>query len=264
MSTEVAHLALRMHELALWLEETEALAAERHAFNTAPFGHSLVCIDPSSLAPGASLNRNRIYLHGNGTGLTKQGLTALMGKFRSRGVRRFFAWLSPGPGADEVREWLRQLSFTRVQWTRYPTLLHTATPQPLRDTGFEIRTADAADVAAARPWLGDNLMDGYVSTVGKPGFTHYLMFDGSRPIAAAALVKFADIGYLTYAETAASHRRRGAQSALIAHRVAAARALGCRHIVSQTLTLLADSLANLQRCGFREVYELEAYEYAEP
>ena len=104
-------------------------------------------------------------------------------------------------------------------------------------------------------------MEGFERTLGKPGFHHYLLLDTGRPIAVAALVKFGEIGYLTYAGTVERERRRGAQSALIAHRVAAAQSMGCTHIVSQTLTMLEDSFANLQRCGFREVYEQEVFEY---
>jgi hypothetical protein len=86
-------------------------------------------------------------------------------------------------------------------------------------------------------------------------------YDGARPIAAAALARFEEIGYLTYAGTVEKDRGRGAQSALIAHRVAVAKALGCEHIMSQTLTMLEHSHANLQRAGFREVYEQEVYEF---
>jgi hypothetical protein len=73
-------------------------------------------------------------------------------------------------------------------------------------------------------------------------------------------VKFNELGYLTYASTAAADRRRGAQLALIAHRIEVARSLGCAQVVSQTLTMLEHSFANLQRSGFREVYEQEVYE----
>jgi ribosomal protein S18 acetylase RimI-like enzyme len=254
-------LARRMHELTFWLESQEDLVPERLAFDRAPFGRSQISIDPTSVAPAASMNRNRICLYGADGGLTKRGLGGLVEKFESRGVRRFFAWLSPGPGADEVREWLRTLSFTQVKWTRYPTMLLTSAPEAPRAHGFEIRIVGAAEVAEAHATLGDTLMEGYLRTAGKPGFTHYLLFDAGKPNAAAALVQFGDLGYLTWAGTAESHRRQGAQTALIAHRVAAAQALGYRYIVSQTLTMLEDSFANLQRCGFREVYEQEAYEY---
>jgi GNAT superfamily N-acetyltransferase len=112
--------------------------------------------------------------------------------------------------------------------------------------------------------MGETIMDGYAESVGREGFHHYMAFDSSQPVAVAALVRFEDIGYLTYASTVESFRRRGAQSALIAHRVTQARALGCTQIVSQTLTMLADSFANLQRAGFREIYEQEVFELVRP
>jgi len=46
--------------------------------------------------------------------------------------------------------------------------------------------------------------------------------------------------------------------------VTQARALCCTQIVSQTLTMLADSFANLQRAGFREIYEQEVFELLRP
>ena len=85
-----------------------------------------------------------------------------------------------------------------------------------------------------------------------------------QPIAVAALVCFERTGYLTYAGTVASARRRGAQTALILRRIEDAQRLGCSLIVSQTLTMLRESLANLQKCGFREVYEQEVYASYEP
>jgi hypothetical protein len=94
----------------------------------------------------------------------------------------------------------------------------------------------------------------------KPGFHHFICYDDAVPIAAAALVTHHDVGYLTYAGTVESHRQRGAQSALIAHRVALAQSLGCAHIMSQTLTMLEHSLSNLRRAGFEEVFEQEVYE----
>jgi hypothetical protein len=59
--------------------------------------------------------------------------------------------------------------------------------------------------------------------------------------------------------TAEGDRRRGAQQALIAARVDLAKRLGADIIVSETITNLTSSLANLQRAGFRTVYETEVY-----
>jgi len=253
--------AWRMRELASWLESQECDPAERHEFDRAPQGRVFITLDPGSTAPAASFNRNRIYLCGADGGLTQSGLNEHLGIFEARGIPRVFAWLSPGPDLDRVREWLRSLSFSKVPWTRYPTMLLAADPEPVRPHSFEIRQVTAADFIAARAALGDAVMDGYADTVGKPGFLHYVLLDHARPIALAALVKFGEIGYLTYAGTIERERGRGAQCALIRHRVAAAQSMGCTHIVSQTLTMLEHSFANLQRCGFREVYEQEVFEY---
>lgn len=251
-----------MRELTSWLESQDGVPAERHEFDGPPHGRVLITLDAGSTAPAASFNRNRIYLCGAEGGLTENGLRTHVEMFETRGIPRVFAWLSPGPDIDLVREWLRALSFSKVQWTRYPTMLLAADPEPVRSHKFEIKhvTADAFNSASSA--LGDAVMDGYSSTLGKPGFFHYVLFDDARPIAVAALVKFGEIGYLTCAGTLETDRRRGAQSALIAHRIAAAKSLGCTYIVSQTLTMLEDSFTNLGRCGFREVYEQEVFEYA--
>ena len=87
-----------------------------------------------------------------------------------------------------------------------------------------------------------------------------MAFEGTLPVAIAALCLFEDFGYLMAARTAESHRKRGAQQALIAARVKQAERLGYSIQVSETLTMLEHSLRNLQRAGFREVYEKEVYE----
>lgn len=256
-------LARRMIELNTWLESLEAPDIERHEFDRAPFGRAHLTLDPSSTARAASLNRNRVCLCGADGGLTRDGLAELSAKFTARGIDRFFVWLSPGPRDAEVREWLEAMSFTRVKWTRYPTLLAEPAVQPRGQT-FDIRRIDVEDFNAARAALDSAAMEGYVRTLGNPGVHHYAAFDQGWPVAVAALAQFGEIGYLTYAGTVASARRRGAQTALIAHRVAVAQAMGCKLIASQTLTMLEDSFANLERGGFREIYEQEVYESPPP
>jgi len=269
VATEVAEatvqqLARRMRDLSVWLDAEKDIIADRLSCAGAPQGRAYVTLDPASTAPAASYNHNRIVLCGSEGGLTRDGLAQLVQRFTSRGIGRLFVWLSPGPELRAVREWLASLSFSRVPWTRYPTLLFTGPVQAPRPSPFQIREAGVAAFAAARTALGEAAMDGYARTLERPGMRHYIAYDGVRPIAVAALVSFAGIGYLTFAGTIEDDRRRGAQSALIAHRVAAAQAMGCTHIVSRTLTVLADSLSNLQRCGFREIFEQEVYEYLRP
>jgi ribosomal protein S18 acetylase RimI-like enzyme len=70
------------------------------------------------------------------------------------------------------------------------------------------------------------------------------------------------MAYLLSASTSEADRKRGAQQALIATRLARADKLGCAVRVSETLSILEHSLRNLQRAGFREVYEKEVYAWS--
>jgi N-acetylglutamate synthase-like GNAT family acetyltransferase len=258
---DTAALALKLRRLNSWIELQEACATvEVQRLAADPFGHAEITIEATATSPAASLNRNRIYLCGDGNGLSLSGLQQIVALFAARHIERYFVWLSPGPNMDVVRGWLGALGFNAVTWTRYPTLLHSSVAAQSQFSALEIRQVSVAEVARARPALGDAMMDGYLRTAGKQDFHHYMAFDSGQPIAAAALVQFESIGYLTYAGTIAAARRRGAQTALILRRLEDAQRLGCTQIVSQTLTMLRESFANLQRCGFREVYEQEVYE----
>lgn len=259
---DIPALALQVRQLNSWIEQQEERRLEVHRLEAVPFGHAEVSIDVHATSPVASFNRNRIYLCGDGTGLSLSGLQDIVALFEAQDIRRYFAWLSPGPNIDVVRDWLASLGFKRVVWTRYPTLLHSSVPAPTASSDLAIRQVDADEIARAGRLLGESMMDGYFNTAGKRGFYHYMAFDENQPVAAAALVKFEDIGYLTYAGTIPSARRRGAQTALILRRLDEATRLGCTRIVSQTLTMLRESFSNLQRCGFREVYEQEVYEWS--
>jgi L-amino acid N-acyltransferase YncA len=244
-----------------WLEQMDPYPNRtRQQFDGAPFGCAQVTIDPTSTEAAASFNRNRIYLCGRSGGVSHEGLTDLIDLFTAKGIKRAFVWLSPGPEMETVREWFRSLHLERVVWTRYPTVALRAPAEMFPRSAFEIRTVNHDEVAAAREQFGLVTMTGFEESVGRDGFHHYMAFDAGRPIATAALVQFEDIGYLTYAHTSESDRRRGAQTALIARRIEDARNLGCTHVISQTLTMLKSSFANLQRCGFREIYDQEVYE----
>ena len=129
--TEVAEstvhmLARRMRDLTIWLDVEKDGIAERISCAGAPQGRAYVTIDPASTAPAASFNQNRIVLCGTDGGLTREGLAQLVERFTSRGIGRLFVWLNPGPDVESVRDWLTSLSFSRVPWTRYPTMLFTA------------------------------------------------------------------------------------------------------------------------------------------
>jgi GNAT superfamily N-acetyltransferase len=250
-------LAPKMHRLQRWLNPSELPATTVSHYADHP--SIAVTVDPTSDARAASLNRNRVYLCG-GQGFDDAEFVRIKALFEAHGVARFFVWLTPGPEIASARALLAMAGAARVAWTRYPTLVFSGPLPPRSGTYPEVRELDSNDINAVASELDGATMDGYIRSTRRPGFHHYVAFDAGRPIATAALACFENIGYLTYAHTAEPFRRRGAQSALIAARVEKARQLGCSLIVSQTLTLLKSSYANLLRAGFEEVYEQEVYE----
>jgi len=252
-----AALAVKLHRLQRWLNISELPATTVSHYPDHP--SVAVTVDPTSDARAASLNRNRINV------CCSQPISAtefleIVAVFEAQGVSRFFAWLSPGPEIGAVRNLLASVHAAKVAWTRYPTLVCSGALPQRPASHVDVREVGRHDIEATRGELAGAMMDGYIRSVGRPGFHHYMAYDAGRPVATAALACFEDVAYLTYACTAEPFRRRGAQSALIAARLAKAHDLGCTLIVSQTLTMLKDSHANLQRAGFEEVYEREVYE----
>ena len=104
--------------------------------------------------------------------------------------------------------------------------------------------------------------------VGRPGWHHFLAFDGELPVATGALYVEDGVGYLTFGATLDSHRGRGAQGAIIVRRIREAAALGCRWLVSETAEDLPErpfpSYRNLRRAGFRLAYLRPNYVYFPP
>jgi GNAT superfamily N-acetyltransferase len=80
--------------------------------------------------------------------------------------------------------------------------------------------------------------------------------DGDRPVAAAALYAMDGVAYLGFAATAAEHRGRGGQSALLATRIRRAAEFGCDVVITETGELRkgsrSDSYRNLVRFGFEK------------
>jgi GNAT superfamily N-acetyltransferase len=255
-------LSLKMRRLAAWLDarcQPDDLA--RKQLRGSPFGNCYVTIDSDRQGPFASANLNRVYLCGTEAGMEPDGIARLVDLFRSEGVKRFFVWLSPGPDMEVVRRWLEASGLSRIRRTGYPTLCRKAHSPVQFSTDLDIRQVTVQEIAAARAQLGETMWPEYAKSAGEDGFFHYMAFDDSRPVAIATLCVFEDLGYLMAAATAESHRKRGAQQALIAKRIEQAEQVGCSLLVSETLYMIEHSYRNLERAGFQEVYEKEVYEW---
>ena len=255
-------LSLKMKRLTRWLDrriQPDSFAQKQ--FNNSPCGDCYITVDPDRQGPFASVNRNRVYLCGAEAGMEADSIRRLIDLFTTAGVKRFFVWLSPGPDMDRVRGWLEQSGLARIRRTGYPTLCRNASSRLEFTTDLEVREVNAIEIEAACDQLGETLWPEYANSAGRDGFFHYMAFDGTRPVAIAALGIFEDLGCLMAAATAESDRKRGAQQALIAKRIERAEQQGCSMLVSETLYMLEHSYRNLQRAGFVEAYEKEVYEW---
>jgi N-acetylglutamate synthase-like GNAT family acetyltransferase len=258
-------LAFQMKRLAVWLDyccQPEGLLRRQYA--SPPFGSCYLTVDPARQGPFASSNHNRVHICGAEPGLEPDGIERLIEDFKAAGVKRFFVWLNPGPDMGVARGWLETAGFSRIRRTGYPTLWRRSGAPASFTTDLQVREVAPDEIAGAREQLGDTLLPEYARSAGKPGFYHFMAFDGPRPVAIAALCAFEGLGYLMAAATAEGDRKRGAQQALIAGRIARAAQIGCRVLASETLYMLEHSWRNLQRAGFEEAYEKEVYEWNAP
>jgi len=85
------------------------------------------------------------------------------------------------------------------------------------------------------------------------GRSCYLAVIDAQPVGAAILTVHDGVGYLTNASTVPDARQRGAQQALIAHRVADAEAAGCDVLAGLANPFLS-SHRNMERAGLRVAY----------
>jgi len=259
MATDTLALARTMQRLQAAIDaHCRPAAAVRRMFDAAPFGNAYVCISPGEESEFASANRNRIHLCGTDGGLTADGLAELCRLFAAAGVGRFFVWLTPGPDMETVRGWLAAAGMARNPHVTYPTLARPAGAAEPVSSEVEVRelVAEDADMLAR---LERASWSDFRHCLGAPGFTHYVACDHDRPIGSAALQVLDGVGHLCMAFTAEPDRRRGAQQALIARRVETATSLGCRILVSETLSFLKSSLGNLRRAGFAPAYDKDVY-----
>jgi GNAT superfamily N-acetyltransferase len=106
-----------------------------------------------------------------------------------------------------------------------------------------------------------DLEDMVAPSVTDPYFRPFAAWDGDEIVATANLFVHGQVASLNAAATLPSHRNRGAQSALIAARVAEAADAGCRWLAAETGKPnggeVNPSLNNLQRAGLKPLYERE-------
>jgi hypothetical protein len=168
-------------------------------------------------------------------------------------------------GTPDRAEHLSRLGLApSTSWTKFA---RTTDDPPQASTELEVRAVDengAADfghVTQTAFGLPPAFAQWSTGMIGPAGYTHYVAYKGSTPVAAASLYVSEDIGWLGNGCCLPEHRRSGAQSALLARRIADAAKAGAATVVTETGTPppgeLADhpSYRNITRSGFEPIYE---------
>ncbi|MFG1607579.1 GNAT family N-acetyltransferase [Actinoplanes sp. NPDC049265] len=116
--------------------------------------------------------------------------------------------------------------------------------------------ADAVRTGFGRPAEGFTGM--FAATAGRPEFHPYAAWSGDRVVGGGNLFVHGAVGELIGGAVLPEARRRGAQTALIAARIARARELGCEWIITECVQPAEGasnpSLNNMLRAGFKPLY----------
>lgn len=197
-------------------------------------------------------------------------LDTIIERYEAADVPRFFVQVSPAAQPAALFDELQRRGFQH--YNNWVKLYRDVAPPPDVTTDLRIERAGPALAAPFADLLApafdwpENVQPWLTRLVGRPGWRHYAAFDGDVPAAMGALYATGEYGYLGPAATHPDHRRRGAQSALIARRIRDARSLGCRYLVTETAEDRPDhpapSYRNLRRLGFEVAYVRPNYLYA--
>ena len=201
---------------------------------------------------------NRVMGVGLDGRLDDRWLDAQVARYREAGISRYMLQVLPHAESEALRAAFATRGLVRLRgWAKHigpageiqtrPGDLHV---EPIgRDRAAYWATICAEGFSfppAFVPWLE--------ALVGRPAWFCYLAFDGETPVGCAAYHARRDFATLTFAATRPAAQRRGAQSALIARRVADAAASGIRWIVTETDEERPDrpnpSTRNVVRLGF--------------
>jgi GNAT superfamily N-acetyltransferase len=238
----------------LELVEAEAIAAA--------FGADAVRLGGAVCALRADLEEasiNRVI----GLGVTEPATAEVLDRIAEvfGSVRHSIA-LAPSAQPAALPEMLRERGYDAgYAWVKFhrPAELPFTAPTGLRVERIGPDRADQyVGVLAAGFGIPADVAGMMAHLPGRPGWGCYLACAGDEPVAAGAVFVRGDHAWLGQATTLPDHRRRGGQSALMAARIAEARAAGAAVVVTETGETVEGrpehSYRNILRAGFEPAY----------
>lgn len=218
------------------------------------------------LAPGLPTPMfNRVIGLGLESAADAAVLDAVEAAYRQAGVGGWWLHWNPQAAPAGFEATLAARGYTAPPRRRWAKMLRPAAGAPAATSALALAAADAATAAPAAqaiasafempPFMADWLQ----ALHGRPRWQLFALHDGDAVVGGGCLFVEGDTGWLGMGAVRASHRRRGGQRALLAHRIAAAAAAGAHWVVTETGLPVADepnpSLANIRAAGFACVAE---------
>ncbi len=226
-----------------------------------------VCAHPATAEEKfPSANRNRV-MWGEAEGPLSGGqIAAALEAARGLGIGRMFLWAAARAWDEGVHAELERIGARAWPYMTYPALVRPAAVfRPWRESSLVARAVLADEAPAVidtvRGWYGAMGAASALALVQSGQVEIHAAFDGERPVAIGGLMIEGDSGYLGFAGTEPASRGRGAQTALIASRAAAAAARGAARCICETNSAVPISLSNLKRCGFETAMHWRVYEW---
>ncbi|SDL47050.1 hypothetical protein SAMN05421874_12239 [Nonomuraea maritima] len=223
---------------------------------------------------------NRAGGFGAGEEITADVLEQIRDFYRKQGVPRAAFMIAPDLLPPDWASTAAQLNLTQahgyVKLGRdIETVLSVANGIAALDPGLR---AGLIEPYQAKEWATvmmstfgfekADMIDMAVSSVGKPNWRHYAVWNGDRIVAVGAVFLNGECANMFGGATLPESRGRGAQSALLAIRARAAEAAGCRWVVAETGAEGPGehntSLHNMLRAGFQPLYERATWVWSDP
>ena len=237
--------------------------AARHGVRVERIGSAVAILMPDLDA----MLFNRVMGLGVREPATATMVDDIVAMYQRAGVQNWAAQLNPAAQHSELPTWLEVRGLVRTD--DWPKMIRGVEPPPAIRTDLRIECIGAerapafAEVLCGGFGMPDWLSPWAEATIGRAGWRHYLAFDGDKPVATGGLFVRHGIGWLGMATTLTSHRGRGAQSALMAHRIRDGIALGCRGLITETGQDTPEqpnpSYHNMLRTGFMLAYQRANY-----
>lgn len=201
---------------------------------------------------------------GVGTPVSAELVDEVVEFYRSRDIRMAVMPIAPAHlpiDWDEIR--LRHGLTAGSPWVKLGAAIDELKPET--PPGVRVEAVGEADfdewASVTLRGLGtyeDRLMRMVSAGATSPGFHPYAVREDGEFIAGATLFVNGAVGSLNATGTLPRSRGRGAQKALIAARVRAARSAGCRWVVAEAVLPprgdVNPSLLNLERIGMRRLH----------